>query len=80
MAERFNRIAEYGKQIDFGKTADDYGRYRAGFPAELYRRLEKLGVGLKGQRLLTSGPALDISAAASRARDAASRGWISRPR
>jgi 2-polyprenyl-3-methyl-5-hydroxy-6-metoxy-1,4-benzoquinol methylase len=55
MAEMFNRIAEYGKQIDFGKTADDYGRYRAGFPAELYQRLEKLGVGLKGQRLLDLG-------------------------
>jgi ubiquinone/menaquinone biosynthesis C-methylase UbiE len=55
MAETFNRIAEYGKQIDFGKTADDYGRHRAGFPAELYRRLEKLGVGLKGQRLLDLG-------------------------
>jgi ubiquinone/menaquinone biosynthesis C-methylase UbiE len=25
--------------IDFGKTADDYGRYRAGFPDELYDRL-----------------------------------------
>ena len=80
MADTFNRIAEYGKQIDFGKTADDYGRYRAGFPDQLYRRLEKLGVGLQRQRVLDLGPAPDISAAASRARDAASRGWISHPR
>jgi SAM-dependent methyltransferase len=55
MAETLDRIAEYGKQIDFGKTADDYGRYRAGFPAELYRRLEKLGVGVGCQRVLDLG-------------------------
>jgi 2-polyprenyl-3-methyl-5-hydroxy-6-metoxy-1,4-benzoquinol methylase len=55
MADTFNRIAEYGKQIDFGKTADDYGRYRAGFPDQLYRRLEKLGVGLQRQRVLDLG-------------------------
>jgi SAM-dependent methyltransferase len=55
MADTFNRIAEYGKQIDFGKTADDYGRYRAGFPDQLYRRLEKLGVGLRRQRVLDLG-------------------------
>lgn len=55
MAEAFNRIAEYGKQIDFGKTAADYGRYRAGFPAELYRRLAGLGVGIHGQRVLDLG-------------------------
>ena len=40
---------------DFGKTASDYGRYRAGFPAELYDRLQSFGVGLEGQRLLDLG-------------------------
>jgi SAM-dependent methyltransferase len=55
MADTFNRVAEYGKQIDFGKTADDYGRFRAGFPAELYQRLETLGVGLPRQRVLDLG-------------------------
>ena len=44
------RVAEYGKQVDFGKTASDYGRYRAGYPDGLYRRLERLGVGVAGQR------------------------------
>lgn len=42
-------------QIDFGKTADDYSRFRAGFPAELYVRLARFGIGLPGQRLLDLG-------------------------
>jgi SAM-dependent methyltransferase len=45
-------VREYGKRIDFGKTAADYGRFRAGYPAELYRRLEAFGIGTAGQRVL----------------------------
>lgn len=41
--------------IDFGKTATDYGRYRAGFPDELFIRLANFGVGLPGQRILDLG-------------------------
>ena len=55
MTETSRRIAEYGRQIDFGRTADDYGRYRAGFPEELYRRLETFGAGAAGQRVLDLG-------------------------
>jgi len=55
MAQMINRITEYGKQIDFGRTASDYGRYRAGFPDQLYRRLESFGVGVAGQRVLDLG-------------------------
>ncbi len=55
MTPALNRITEYGKQIDFGKTADDYGRYRAGFPDLLYRRLENFGVGVERQRVLDLG-------------------------
>jgi SAM-dependent methyltransferase len=55
MAPTFNRITEYGKQIDFGKTANDYGRYRAGFPDQLYQRLSSFGVGLEPQRVLDLG-------------------------
>lgn len=50
-----NRIVEYGRQVDFGKTAADYGRYRAGYPDELYGRLQAMGVGLAGQRVLDLG-------------------------
>ncbi|HXG22851.1 MAG TPA: methyltransferase domain-containing protein [Methylomirabilota bacterium] len=41
--------------IDFGKTAQDYGRYRAGFPDELFTRLARFGIGLPGQRILDLG-------------------------
>jgi len=41
--------------IDFGKTVQDYGRYRAGFPDELFTRLAKFGVGVAGQRVLDLG-------------------------
>ncbi len=41
--------------IDFGKTAQDYARYRAGFPNELFARLTRFGVGLPGQRVLDLG-------------------------
>ena len=52
---RIEDVAAYGKQVDFGKTAPDYGRYRAGYPDELYRRLESFGVGVPGQRILDLG-------------------------
>jgi len=41
--------------IDFGKTAKDYGQYRSGFPDELYTRLGHFGVGRRGQRVLDLG-------------------------
>lgn len=40
---------------DFGKTADDYSSYRAGFPEELFERLSSLGVGVPKQRILDLG-------------------------
>lgn len=43
---------DYGRQIDFGKTAADYGRHRAGYPEELYDRLARFGIGFEGQRVL----------------------------
>ena len=41
--------------IDFGRTADDYGRHRAGFPADFFARVAPWGVGLAGQDLLDVG-------------------------
>ena len=41
--------------IDFGKTAQDYGRYRAGFPDELFTRLATFHIGVMGQRVLDLG-------------------------
>jgi SAM-dependent methyltransferase len=42
-------------QIDFGKTAQDYGRYRAGFPPAFFDRLATYRIGLSGQRVLDLG-------------------------
>lgn len=46
------KVRDYGRRVDFGKTAADYGRHRAGYPEELYDRLALFGVGREGQRLL----------------------------
>jgi SAM-dependent methyltransferase len=42
-------------KVDFGNTSADYGRFRAGFPAEIFARLERAGIGLAGQRILDLG-------------------------
>jgi SAM-dependent methyltransferase len=42
-------------RADFGLTADDYGRHRAGFPEALFTRLAAFGVGAPGQSLLDLG-------------------------
>ncbi len=41
--------------IDFGKTAADYGRYRAGFPHEFYDRLIDRGIVSAGCNVLDLG-------------------------
>lgn len=42
--------------VDFGRVADDYARYRGGFPAELFERLaEKAGGRLERLRILDVG-------------------------
>jgi ubiquinone/menaquinone biosynthesis C-methylase UbiE len=44
-----------GRDIDWGKTSEDYAKYRPGPPASLYRILENVGVGLPGQKVLDQG-------------------------
>jgi SAM-dependent methyltransferase len=39
-------------KVDFGRTAEDYGRYRAGFPDVLFERLAPFDLGVGGQRVL----------------------------
>jgi SAM-dependent methyltransferase len=41
--------------IDFGRTASDYGRHRAGFPPDFFARVIPWGVGVAGQELLDLG-------------------------
>lgn len=42
-------------QVDFGKTAEDYSRHRAGFPEALFERLVERGIAAPGQSLLDLG-------------------------
>src|SRR6476646_7606555 len=41
--------------VDFGKTADDYAKYRHGFPEPFFERLFALGVAKPGMRALDFG-------------------------
>jgi len=41
--------------VDFGKTAADYGKHRAGFPPELFDRLAAMGIVRAGMRALDLG-------------------------
>ena len=42
-------------QVNFGRTAADYARYRAGFPALLFDELAARGVAVAGRRVLDLG-------------------------
>ncbi|BAY07074.1 class I SAM-dependent methyltransferase [Calothrix sp. NIES-2098] len=42
-------------KIDFGITANDYAKHRAGFPNSLFDRLSKYGIGLPGQNIVDLG-------------------------
>ncbi len=50
--------------VDFGRAAPDYGLWRQGFPPEFFRRIEALGVGLSGQRILDLGTGTGLLARA----------------
>lgn len=41
--------------VDFGRTADDYGRHRAGFPPALLERLAERGIARPGQEVVDLG-------------------------
>lgn len=43
---------DHGRAIDWGRTSDDYARYRQGPPASFFARLKALEVGVAGQRIL----------------------------
>ena len=48
--------------VDFGKTAGDYARHRAGFPPVLFERLAALGVGLQHREVRFRVDAADAGA------------------
>lgn len=44
-----------GKDFDFGRTSDDYAKYRNIYPKSMYEKLINFGVGKKGQKILDLG-------------------------
>ncbi|MGC1341563.1 MAG: methyltransferase domain-containing protein [Candidatus Binataceae bacterium] len=55
MLKNAEEVRQFGKQIDFGKTAADYGRHRAGFPPAFFERLTSMGILRPGIRALDLG-------------------------
>jgi len=42
-------------QADWGRTSEDYAKFRPGFPPSFFERMEAHGIGAPGQRLLDLG-------------------------
>lgn len=42
-------------KLDFGLTASDYAKHRAGFPDSLFERLRAFGIGIAGQDVVDLG-------------------------
>jgi ubiquinone/menaquinone biosynthesis C-methylase UbiE len=53
--EAVTAATDMAKTVDFGKTATDYGKHRAGFPPEFFERLQTRGVIARGRRALDIG-------------------------
>jgi SAM-dependent methyltransferase len=67
-------LKTFGERVDFGRTADDYGRHRRGFPDEFFERLITRGIGLPGQTLLDLGTGTGTIARGFAQRGAAASG------
>ncbi len=50
-----NNNIDNGKVFDFGKTSENYAKYRDIYPQEFYDKLFEFGVGLKNQEWLDLG-------------------------
>jgi SAM-dependent methyltransferase len=48
-------LAKWSASVQFGKTADDYARHRAGFPEAFFERLVAVGIVRPGLRVLDVG-------------------------
>lgn len=55
-------MSEFRKRLDFGKTAADYGRHRAGFPTRFFDVLFEGGKVRKGDRVLDLGTGTGVLA------------------
>ncbi len=53
--EIINKNIDHGRAFDWGKTSEDYAKYRDIYPKEFYAKLEELSLGVKGQNVLDLG-------------------------
>ena len=44
-----------GNEFDFGRTSDNYAKYRDIYPQSMYEKLIAFGIGKRGQRILDLG-------------------------
>jgi SAM-dependent methyltransferase len=51
-----------GNNFDWGKTSDDYSRYRPGYPDSFFDLLSALGIGVPDQRILDLGTGTGVLA------------------
>ena len=50
-----NKNIDHGKAFDWGKTSEEYAKYRDIYPKEFYAKLAELSLGVKGQNVLDLG-------------------------
>lgn len=50
-----NTRIDGGKEFDWGRTSEDYAKFRDIYPAEFYERIAKLGLCVNGQSVLDIG-------------------------
>lgn len=50
-----NKDIDNGKAFDWGRTSDDYAKYRDIYPREFYKKITDRGLCLKGQKVLDLG-------------------------
>jgi SAM-dependent methyltransferase len=53
--KKLEAARQFGERIDFGRTAADYGRFRAGFPDQFFERIVAIGVARPAMRALDLG-------------------------
>ena len=51
---KLNHI-DKGNDFDFGRTSDNYAKFRDIYPASMYQKLIRFGIGQRGQKILDLG-------------------------
>ena len=49
------KVIDNGQKFDFGKTAEDYAKFRDIYPEHFYKQLYDAGIGHRDERILDLG-------------------------